>query len=142
MNFVLDCSVTMAWLFEDQADRYTEAVLESMEVGAALVPVLWTYEVANVLMVGERKKIVTASQSTQFLDLLHNLNICFQPIHDVKYDETLLSNGRSFGLSAYDTAYLSLAMSRGLPLATRDKGLVQACSKAGVGVYRPKTCSS
>jgi len=136
MNFVLDCSVTMAWLFEDQADRYSEEVLQSLEKGAALVPILWSYEVSNVLVVGERKKIITAFQSTRFLELLHNLNISFQPIHDVKYEETLLSNGRAFGLSSYDASYLALAMSRGLPLATRDRGLVQACSKAGVQIYR------
>jgi predicted nucleic acid-binding protein len=136
MNFVLDCSVTMAWLFEDQADRYTEAVLKTLEDQAALVPILWSYEVANVLMVGERKKIVSVSQSTRFLELLHNLNISFQPIHDVKHEEALLSKGRVFGLSSYDASYLALAMSRGLPLATRDKALLQACSKAGVKVYK------
>lgn len=137
MNFVLDCSVTMAWLFEDQVERYTEGVLKSLEGRAALVPILWSYEVANVLMVGERKKLVSASQSTRFLELLHNLNISFQPIHDAKHEEDLLSKGRSFGLSSYDASYLALAMSRGLPLATRDKALLQACSKAGVKVYRP-----
>jgi len=137
MKFVLDCSVTMAWLFEDQADRYTEAILKAMADAAALVPILWSYEVSNVLMVGERKKLVSMSQSTRFLELLHNLNISFQPIHDVKQEENLLSKGRSFGLSSYDAAYLALAMSRGLPLATRDKALLQACEKSGVKVYKP-----
>ncbi|HEX5035891.1 MAG TPA: type II toxin-antitoxin system VapC family toxin [bacterium] len=137
MNFVLDCSITMAWLFEDQAERYTEAVLESLEKKAALVPFLWSYEVANALAAGERRKIVTASQSTRFLELLHNLQIAFQPVHDLKHEELLLSKARNFGLSSYDASYLALAMSRGLPLATRDKALLAACSKAGVEVYRP-----
>ncbi len=127
----------MAWLFEDQADRYTEFVLGSLEDGAALVPFLWTYEVANVLAVGERRKIVTPTQSARFLELLHNLNIAFQPVQDVKYEETLLSNARVFGLSSYKASYLALAMTRGLPLATRDKGLIQACAIAGARIYRP-----
>jgi len=108
-----------------------------MEDAAALVPILWSYEVANVLMVGERKKLVSISQSTRFLELLHNLNISFQPVHDVKQEETLLSKGRGFGLSSYDASYLALAMSRGLPLATRDKALLKACAQSGVKVYKP-----
>ena len=36
------------------------------------------------------------------------------------------------GLSAYDAAYLELAMRRGLPLATRDDALLAAMTKAGV----------
>jgi len=126
----------MAWLFEDQAEGYTDAVLKSLEQTAALVPILWSYEVANVLMAGERRKILTASQSARFLELLHNLQISFQPIYDVKQEELLLSKARSFGLSSYDAAYLSLAMSRGIPLATRDKALLTACGEAGIEIYQ------
>lgn len=35
-------------------------------------------------------------------------------------------------LSAYDAAYLELALRRGLPLATCDKELAAAMAKAGV----------
>lgn len=137
MNFVLDCSVTMAWLFEDQAERYTEDVLESLEKKKALVPFLWSYEVANALAAGERRKLVTASQSTHFLEILHDLRISFQTLQEVRQEELLLSKARSFGLSSYDAGYLGLAMSRGLPLATRDKALLAACVKAGVRIYNP-----
>jgi predicted nucleic acid-binding protein len=40
--------------------------------------------------------------------------------------------GREHGLSAYDAAYLDLALHAGLPLATLDDDLVQACGKARV----------
>jgi predicted nucleic acid-binding protein len=36
------------------------------------------------------------------------------------------------GLSAYDAAYLELALRRGLPLATRDKELAATMANAGV----------
>jgi hypothetical protein len=54
MDYVLDCSVAMAWCFEDQATSHTEAALESLASGQALVPPVWTLEVANVLFVAER----------------------------------------------------------------------------------------
>lgn len=48
----------------------------------------------------------------------------------------ILSIGRENGLSSYDTAYLELAMRRGLQLASRDKTLLSACRKVGVKVFR------
>ena len=43
MSFVLDTSVTMAWLFEDEATRTTEAILDRLKDEEALVPTLWMY---------------------------------------------------------------------------------------------------
>ena len=54
-RFVLDCSVAMAWCFGDEADAYSDRVLEELEQGTALVPCLWSLEVANVLLVAERR---------------------------------------------------------------------------------------
>ena len=39
MDFVLDCSVTMAWCFEDQVTPYSETALEALSSGQALVHV-------------------------------------------------------------------------------------------------------
>ena len=43
--------------------------------------------------------------------------------------------GRSQNLSAYDAAYLELAMRRGLPLATLDDKLKSAAQAVGVPLY-------
>jgi predicted nucleic acid-binding protein len=137
VNFVLDCSVTMCWLLEDQADRYTDSVLDSLKDGSAYVPILWNYELANVLVLTEKRKVVSRLQSLRFLGLLRNLNILIHTLQDLKYEETLVHLGRAYSLTAYDTAYLKLAMTRGLPLATKDQALRQACQKAGVDLYKP-----
>ena len=44
----------------------------------------------------------------------------------------MLSLGREYGLSAYDTSYLELAMRQGLALATQDADLREAATRAGV----------
>jgi predicted nucleic acid-binding protein len=44
---------------------------------------------------------------------------------------------RSHGLSAYDAAYLELAMRRGLPLACLDGKLKAAALAAGVALFMP-----
>ena len=43
---------------------------------------------------------------------------------------------REYGFSAYDAAYLELAMRHGVPLATLDGRLQKAVQKAGVTVIR------
>ena len=55
-TFVLDCSVAVAWFFEDEADAYAESVEDAMASASAVVPSLWRLEVANALLVGERRR--------------------------------------------------------------------------------------
>ena len=43
-----------------------------------------------------------------------------------------MSLAREHGLTAYDAAYLELAMRLGLPLATGDRDLKSAAARAGV----------
>ena len=62
-RFALDCSVTMGWCFESEADSYTRAVLSALPRGPAVVPPLWLTEVANVLLVAERRRRITSGDS-------------------------------------------------------------------------------
>ena len=59
-RFVLDASVTVAWCFADETTAYTETVLEMLATGGdALAPAIWPFEVANVLVMAERRKRIT-----------------------------------------------------------------------------------
>jgi hypothetical protein len=53
-DFVLDCSITMAWCFEDESSEYTDTILESLKEATALVPTIWPLEVANVLLLSKK----------------------------------------------------------------------------------------
>lgn len=132
MNFVLDASVTLAWLFEDESNPATDHPLERLETESALVPDLWLYEVANVLIAGERRNRLTETQSRRFLALLAELPIRVMEAGRSSLWADALPLAREHGLSLYDAAYLDLAMQEGLPLATRDKALGQAARRAGV----------
>lgn len=134
MSFVLDASVAMAWLVEDEATTESEATLDRLADEEALVPSLWPYEVANVLVAAERRNRVTEAQSRQFLGLLGNLPIRVSEQGTFRIWDGALSVARSHRLSAYDGAYLDLAMVEGLPLVTLDKALKQAAREAGVQV--------
>ncbi len=134
MSFVLDASVTMAWLFEDESTKYTDSVLLKLESEDALVPDLWLYEVANVLVIGERNKRITEANSRRFAALLSELPIRVVEIAKGALWGNVLVLAREHRLSAYDAAYLELAMREGLPIASQDKALRKASKQAGIVV--------
>jgi predicted nucleic acid-binding protein len=137
-RFVLDCSVTMAWCFESEADAYTQSVLASMPRDGALVPAVWLLEVANVLLVAERRRRITRGDTDRFLALLEELPVEVAAPPGVAVMAAVTSLGRALALSAYDAAYIQLAQHERLPLATRDRALETAAGRAGVRLYETR----
>ena len=130
--FVLDAAVAVAWFFEDEADAYAQGVEDSLATASAVVPTVWGLEVANALLLGERRKRTTAAKVTTFLGLLTSLPISTDDeTLSRAWQETLLL-ARTHELSVYDATYLELALRRGLPLASLDEKLKKAASAAGV----------
>lgn len=135
--FVLDGSITIAWLFEDEADAYAEAVEDSLIESTAVVPSLWYLEVANGALIGERRKRTTEAKVTKFLSLLKSLPIAADEETATQAWQETLQLARTHKLSVYDAAYLELAMRRGLTLATLDEALMAAATSVGVDKYKP-----
>ena len=131
-RFVIDCSVVMAWCFVDEADEYADSVLDMLASAEAVAPSLWALEVANVLLVGERRNRLKEADSARFIELLRELHITADNETADHALREILSIGRVQGLSSYDAAYLELAMRHGLALATRDNALRRAAKKFGV----------
>lgn len=130
--FVVDNSVVMSWCFEDESDPYSDTILDRLDNSKALVPAIWTFEVVNVLLVAERKNRITPSDSLRFLTLLMQLPFSIEPVLSSGVMRNVLDIGRQYNLSAYDAAYLELAMQQGIPLATRDRRLAVAAHAGGV----------
>ena len=132
MSIVVDASVTMAWCYEDEAAAAADEALERLRTDDAIVPPLWQQEVANVLLVAERRARISEAQAERFVSLLAQLPIRVDV--DVVDLGAVLGVGRRHGLSAYDAAYLLLAERHGVPLATLDEALATAAAAAGVEV--------
>lgn len=128
-DFVLDCSVTMSWCFEDETCDIGERALDTLAGGAtAFVPGLWALEVANVLLMAERRKRLTRVQADAFTGRLGRLPIILWEGQFSLVE--MLEIGRRHRLTAYDAAYLALAATLNLPLATFDRDLAGALAKA------------
>lgn len=130
--FVLDCSLTLAWFFEDESNAYAQAVEYSLTRVSALVPSLWALEVANALLMGERRKRTTEAKVTSFLGLLKLLPIAADDETAIQAWQESMHLARAQQLSVYDAAYLELALRQGLPLATLDEKLRRAADAIGI----------
>jgi predicted nucleic acid-binding protein len=134
-EFVLDGSVTMSWYFQDKANEYADSVRDSLGPWQAVGPGLWPLEIANTLVVGERRKRSTPAQAATWLTLLKAFPITVDAETAVHAWVETLALARAQNLSAYDAAYLELAMRRGLPLATLDDKLRASATAVGVSLY-------
>ncbi|MCC5664319.1 type II toxin-antitoxin system VapC family toxin [Nostoc sp. CHAB 5784] len=134
MEFVLDCSVAISWCLVDENDDYANAILAMMPDSEAFVPGIWSLEIANTLVVAERRNRMTKKQSEQAIALLQSLLIQVDLFTDAKALDATLKLARQEGLAAYDAAYLELALRLQLPLATLDTRLAEAATRCGVGL--------
>ena len=135
-RFVLDASVAVSWFFEDEAREYSATVLESLTEWEAVVPSLWPLEVANVLLVAERRRRCSEAEAVRFIELLESLPIATDDDTARRGLHGTYQLAREYALTAYDAVYLELAMRLGAPLATLDRQLAEAAAKAGVAIFR------
>ena len=137
--FVLDGSVALAWCFTDENDAYADAVARQFPDVTAVVPVIWHLEVANALLVGERRKRCDQADTNRWTAFLSTLPIDVDESIGSRAFGDVLALARIQNLSVYDSTYLELAQRRGLSLATLDKALKAAAVAVGVSLFDPTT---
>ena len=138
MGLVLDASAALAWLIQrsnpaeaQQADQ----LLQALHSEDAVVPQLWYSEVANGILVAERRGVSDPAKSAIFLGMLNSLPILDDAARPRAVQGAALALARSFGLTGYDATYLELALRTGRTLATFDRQLAEAVRKAGGRVF-------
>jgi predicted nucleic acid-binding protein len=130
--FVLDCSIAIAWCFEDEATPETDALLDRLHDEGAAVPALWPLEVGNALLQAERRGRLSTAKVAAFVDLLSGLPIATDGDTATRALREVLALARAERLTTYDASYLELAGRRALPLATKDQALHRAAQRVGV----------
>lgn len=135
-DFVLDASVALGWCFKNEATEAADRLLERLADEEAYVPGIWHLEIANVLALSERRQRITPARSTEFIAMLETLVIVVDEETPSRALGRVLDLARAGRLTAYDAAYLELAMRLGLPLASKDSDLCDAAERLGVSVLR------
>ena len=136
MVFVLDCSVTMAWMFRDEATDATDRWRDMLDGNRVLVPALWPTETANALLVATRRGRIALDELPELRMQLNALPIDVDPISTARTWGPVLDLAHEHRLTVYDATYLELAMRRQLPLATLDRALHNAARTEGCEMPR------
>lgn len=134
-DLVVDASVALAWGLPDEASDYAAAVLAVVEHSVVHIPDLWLYEIANGLAIASRRKRILPEEERVFLTALSKLNLNISRRVNLVLIRELITCARRFGLTAYDAAYVNLALQQDVPLATLDHRMRQAAVTSGVEIF-------
>lgn len=132
---MVDASVALAWCFPDEGSDVANGILVALEGRTILVPTIWSLEIANAILVGQRKKRLGQPEIARFVTLLSGLSIRGDLSQHADVINNVLPIAQQFGLSAYDAAYLELALRQGAMLATLDERLATAARRAKVRIF-------
>jgi predicted nucleic acid-binding protein len=139
VSLVVDASVTVAWSIERERTPYAKSVLDAVTDGDAFVPAHWPLEVANALLVNERRRVLTSAQVDECFEYLEGLGFRIEEVELALARLEILPLCRIHRLTAYDAAYLQLAYTMEVPLATLDGALIRAARNIGVSIFQPGT---
>jgi len=118
MAFVLDCSVTLSWLLPDERGAATDALVDELQRTTAVAPASWPYEVANALLVAQRRARISDDDLNRVRRALTALPIKVEAVASQHVLYAVSDLGRRLDVTSYDAAYVELAARRRLPLAT------------------------
>lgn len=136
--FVLDASVTLAVLLEDESSPYADAVIEFLKREEAVASRIWPLEVANAILTAVRRGRILAADAPLLVGAMNGLRVDVdRETADAPLALAVVNFGIAHGLTAYDASYLELAIRRALPLATIDRRLRDAASAAGIPILQP-----
>jgi predicted nucleic acid-binding protein len=131
---VLDASVVVALYVEETVSPAAGVTVgRFLSEGRALhAPALLLYEVANAFAKAVRRGVLDAEGCLEHLGSLASSEIEFHAATDLSRAATSLA--LAHGITAYDAAYLALALRLDAILATGDRRLATRSAATGVAV--------
>lgn len=127
---VLDVSAAAAWFLEDEANKQVDNLLTQGDEAQFLAPALWIYELGSVLLQAWKRGRITAAQIQADIVIIEQLGVEVEPLAPPL--GRIIELSQTYNLTAYDAAYLELAIRKGAELATLDQQLAAAAEQSGV----------
>jgi predicted nucleic acid-binding protein len=132
-GWVIDATIGVSWVHHKQSTAEAADLLRQADRGASIVvPPLWFPEMANVLLVLQRRGVISPGERKAGLRVIANMNFA---VDDAPANTALGVSSdlaETQGLTVYDATYLEVALRRGMGLATRDVPLNRAAKACGV----------
>ena len=134
MSFVLDASMTVAWLFDNERTEAAHRVMLNVVDAGAIVPSLWRLEVANVLRNAVCRSRCDEDYADRSISRLERLPIAVDAETDAHAWGATRRLARELDLTLYDAAYLELVLRTDRALASCDSALIAAAKRKHVDV--------
>lgn len=131
---VIDASFVASLFLPDEASDRAALVAEAIAHDGAAAPGLLQLEVTNILLMAERRRRIDGVQLLALCEAFDKLPVSLQPSLTPDQRAQVLRLAQKHRLSAYDAAYLELAMRLALPLASLDEPLRKAARSEGVSL--------
>lgn len=132
---VVDASAIGPLVLPDERENLIAGLFEELAAGNAVVPGNWRLEVANLARVAVRRRRIEAERLPRIFSRLKKLAVEVDVETDAAAWNASLDLAGQHDLTAYDAAYLELAMRRRLPLATLDGPLSRAALAENVSLF-------
>lgn len=134
MRCVLDASMAVSFVLDDEFTPQSKRALVRVARDGAIVPAVWESEVLNALRSAEKRGRLSPAALANAVHGVAALPI--ERDHRPADGLRLTTLAREFDLSVYDAMYLALALDSNLPLAALDARLVAAAKAAGAQLVK------
>ncbi len=131
MPFVVDASIAGAWLLPDETNLVAEEAMARLADDDAIAPDLLRHEIRSILLSAEKRGRISDDLVHSALARFRELPLRFIGPGD---DVEVVRLARRHKLSAYDAAYLAVAVLQQAPIATLDRQLAAAAQAEGISV--------
>ena len=136
MPLVVDSSFMVSLVVHEEHSAFAHACLLEHDSEPRVAPALMAWETANVLWRKTRRGEIDGEQRLEMLGSLAEFETTLEPPQpDVTL--ALLAYADLLRLTAYDAAYLEMAMRLEAQLATLDRPLTLAALAEGLVVHSP-----
>ena len=133
---VIDCSFSAALFLPDECSLKVRDYFSTLPVNEEIVvPSIWWYELTNVLTVSVRRGRLRHSDVINVMALFEQLELETDKSIGIEHSKEVYKVAQLYQLSAYDAAYLELALRRNASLASLDEQLVKAAINSGISVF-------
>lgn len=122
----------LAWCFEDERPKNHQALLKRLVAGGMSAPAHWPLELSNIIWNGERRGRLSSADAARFIVTVESLRVSIDFETPRRAWSDILALARADGLTAYDAAYLELAVRRQATLVSKDADLLKAAKHRGV----------
>lgn len=134
-TLVIDASATAPIVLDDEANDIIAEVAEAIALGSCIAPGNWPWEMSNIIWKTLRAKRIKKFEVDLIRKSLETFGVEIDHESMTAALDSTLDVAIAHNLTAYDAAYLELAIRRKASLASLDAALRRAAVAEGIKVY-------